>query len=302
MKKPNFFIIGAPKCGTTSLANYLRAHPQVFFSHPKEPFFFSPDVGKRFNVIRELSEYEQLFAEAGEEHIAVGEGSTSYLRSHEAAHRIWEYQPGAKIIAVLRDPMTHVPSLHNEALLSRSENVRDFEEAWGLQGLRKQGRRVPRSCFKVEDLFYAEAGRYSQNLEQYFTLFPRERIKIFLFDELAADTARVYRDILEFLGVDPEHEIEFAVHNPRRSYRSTLLKSWMLKTPKALVRPVLRVKEALGVRELGVFKTLEKLNKAPVEKRPLSREVKEEIIEAYRDEVQKLSVLIGRDLSHWLLP
>ena len=113
MKKPNFFIIGAPKCGTTSLANWLAEHPRVFFSDTKEPHFFCTDG---YTGVKTLKQYEKLFEDAKPHHLAVGEGSTHYLFSKVAVPNILVYNPDARFIVCLRNPVDMAPSLHSERL------------------------------------------------------------------------------------------------------------------------------------------------------------------------------------------
>lgn len=99
MKEPNFFIIGAPKCGTTSLAHWLAQHPEVFMSPVKEPHYFSTDFP--LTSWRDPDDYHSLFEGADTHHKAVGEASVWYLRSREAVPQIEAHYPGARYIVML---------------------------------------------------------------------------------------------------------------------------------------------------------------------------------------------------------
>ena len=101
MRKPDFFIVGAPKCGTTALYEYLRPHPNVFMSTVKEPHFFAKDLGS-YPHIKTDEEYAALFAGANEQHLRVGEASVYYLRSAVAIPNIREFNPDARLIAMFR--------------------------------------------------------------------------------------------------------------------------------------------------------------------------------------------------------
>ena len=136
MMKPNFFIIGAPKCGTTSLAAWLAEHPQIYFSPTKEPHFFNTDH-KRF--LNSLQSYEKLFAGASKHHCSVGEASVWYMYSSAAVPNILEYNSDAKFIVMLRNPIEMAPSLHEELVFTGREDVNEFSEAWQLQDLRRNG-------------------------------------------------------------------------------------------------------------------------------------------------------------------
>ena len=130
MKKPNLFIVGAPKCGTTSLYGWLSQHPNVYMSPIKEPGFFSPDSLHRPGT---LARYEALFAKAGAEHEIVGEASTNYLYSREAVPRVLEYNPKAKFIVCVRNPVEMAPSLFAQRVWEGRDTVKCFEDAWRLQ-------------------------------------------------------------------------------------------------------------------------------------------------------------------------
>ena len=110
LRKPNFFILGAPKCGTTSLAAWLGEHPNIFVSSEKEPNFFNTE-DKR-GITNTLEQYEDLFREAGTEHVAVGEATVWYLSSPEAIDRILKYNSDARFIVMVRNPLEMAPALH----------------------------------------------------------------------------------------------------------------------------------------------------------------------------------------------
>jgi hypothetical protein len=139
--KPNFFIIGAPKSGTTSLANYLSAHPEVHFSDPKEPKYFHSDFHPEHRYALDEGGYLGCF-DPGEMSrcSAVGEGTVWYLYSEVAVSRILEFNPEARLIAMLRNPVDLAYSLHSQLLYGGHENLESFEEAWRAQEDRAQGR------------------------------------------------------------------------------------------------------------------------------------------------------------------
>ena len=152
MKKPNFFILGAPKCGTTSLAHWLALHPQIFVSPVKEPFYFNTDDQARVRF--SFREYEALFAGAGAEHVAVGEASTWYLHSAVAVTAILNYSDRPKFIVMVRNPVEMAYSLHEQEIFSGQENEPIFRKAWSLQGQREKGRSIPKGCIEPKRLQY----------------------------------------------------------------------------------------------------------------------------------------------------
>lgn len=130
MKRPNLFIIGAPKCGTTSLSRWMGQHPEIYFCPKKEPHYFNTDG---MQTVKTLDEYERLFESATDTHRVVAEGSTHYLYSSVAVPHILKYNPDAKFIVCLRNPVEMAPSLHSERLSWGRETVKSFEKAWDMQ-------------------------------------------------------------------------------------------------------------------------------------------------------------------------
>ena len=135
--KPDFFIIGAPKCGTTALVSYLSEHPDVFMSEPKEPHFFADDFPHYKKYIPTIDAYERLFEDAAlKPATRVGEASVWYLYSEYAIKNIHKYRPDAKLIVMLRDPVEVMQSLHKQLLWTMDENQPSFEKALELMPMR----------------------------------------------------------------------------------------------------------------------------------------------------------------------
>jgi hypothetical protein len=175
--RPNVFIVGAPKCGTTALSQYLRGHPQVFFCSPKEPHYFATEFPGYRAVTCEV-DYLNLFSAAGPHHNALAEGSVYYLYSGQALERIRRFNPDARIIAMLRDPVDLVYSLHAQLLYSGNEIEEDFERAWDLQDERAHGRHLPRNCQDPKVLLYREVGKLGEQCERLLGIFPRTQVKL----------------------------------------------------------------------------------------------------------------------------
>src|SRR5262249_42896094 len=134
-RKPNLFIVGAMKCGTTAWYEYLRSHPNIFMPDLKEPGFFALDLPKWRGTESE-AEYSALFADSGPARV-IGEASAIYLMSNRAAQAIRDYNPAAKILIFLRVQEEYLPSLHNLNRLEFAEDIGDFETAWRLSGHRR---------------------------------------------------------------------------------------------------------------------------------------------------------------------
>ncbi|MEM7278566.1 MAG: sulfotransferase, partial [Pseudomonadota bacterium] len=186
MQKPNFFVLGAPKCGTTTICSWLAAHDQVFFSPQKEPHFFNTDSKQRGTFT--LDRYEQYFASADSRHKAVGEGSVWYLASTAAVSNILEYSPAARFIVCLRNPIEAAVSMHNQSLYTGDETIVNFRDAWQAQWDRESGKeKIPASCLEVTRLLYGKACLFGQQVSKLFDAVDTQRVLIITLDEIKAD-------------------------------------------------------------------------------------------------------------------
>lgn len=210
-RTPNFFIIGAPKCGTTALSEYLRTHPQVFFSDPKEPFFWCDDLPgmRRRAGIHKLDDYHGLFRKARTDHVAVGEGSTLYLHSTVAVPKIIEAIPEARIIAMVREPHQLVGSFHRQLLKVFQEDQRSLLDAWCLQDLRRSGEALPHSNRAPELLRYREIASLGTQLQRLAVEVPEPQRLVLHLRDLAEHPRKVYLAVLDFLGLEDDGRTEF---------------------------------------------------------------------------------------------
>ena len=216
---PDFFLIGAPRCGTTSLSRYLADNPQVCFSRPKEPHYFSllsPHASLDDLETAYLSRY---FSHYRESHKAIGEGSVSYLYSPYALQRILSVNPQAKFIAILRNPLDMLPSYHLRMLFTVMEDVEDFATAWSLQEVRARGERIPKHCLDPHLLLYREVAKFGEQVERLYHLAGRDRSLVLLFDDLVRDPRAVYKQVLAFIGVDDDGRTRFQRKLRSRIYR-----------------------------------------------------------------------------------
>lgn len=299
MPRPNFFIIGAPKCGTTALVEYLRGHRQALLSVPKEPHYFAPDL-PGYREVDSLERYEALFATADRQRWRVGEGSVFYLFSQMAARLTRSYAPEARIIALVRNPLEMIPSYHAQLQYSRDEDEADLEVAWKRMRVRRRGEYVPRHCRSPQLLRYDRIARYGEQLTRWLDAFGPAQVKIVLFDDLRADTDGVYRDVLRFLELPDDGRRGFRPINTRRRQLSNWLADFTERTPPRLVRLALAARQQLGVARWGILDTLRRWNTAPAPPTPLAPWLHSAICEAYAEDVGRLSRLVQRDLSGWL--
>jgi len=299
MKKPNFFIIGAPRCGTTSLAAWLSEHPNVYMSPIKEPHLYSADLPK-YKAVKSKKEYDLLFKEADpSRHYAVGEASVFYLFSRVAVPQIEREYPGAKYIVMVRNPVDMAYSFHEQLLVSGDEHIRDFARAWELSPERRQGRAVSRWCRDPKVLDYQSVCKLGEQLERLFRTVSRERVLVLVLDDIKENARREYLKVLDFFGVPDDGRTGFPVHNPAKEWRWP----WLRIVTRVMRNASRCIKAALGIPTIygtGLLNALERLNIRYRPRPPMPLDLRQELEEYFRQDVLLLSELLQRDLlAQW---
>ncbi len=300
---PQFFIVGAPRCGTTSLSRYLAKHPQVCFSKPKEPHFFTFGTQQIDTVDLERDYLARFFPHFdASQHSILGEGSVSYLYAPDAIRRILSFKPQAKFIVSVRNPIDLIRSYHARMLYILDETEPDLAQAWHLQAARAAGRKIPRTCRDPHLLHYRDVGRLGHNLERLLEIAGEERCKVVVFDDLVADPLTTYRGVLDFLELDYDGQTRFARKRRSRGFRRPFLQRLLVRPPIVLILLLGLVQRLTGIDRLDrkVRERLKQLNGAPTQKGPIDRELHRTLGQAFADDVALLSDLLERDLSHWL--
>ena len=298
MKRPNFFIIGAPKCGTSSLNNTLRWHPNIFVPLEFEPQYFCTD----FQTIADYTPetYLQLFDGATEQHQAVGEKSVIYLYSDVAIDNILEFEPNARLILMLRNPVDLVYSWHSQLYYSFLENIGDFKAAWNMQAVRQQGKNIPQRCPVPFALQYREIGRLGKYTARLLAKAPREQVKIIFMEDVHADIEKIYRETLEFLNVDYAPRRDPRKLNSNKRHRSRWLGSHLAHDSQSKTSRVLsRIEKLPLIRKSNFRYRLHEWNKVEYKRPPLTPDMRQLLLDEFRDDVRELSELTGRNLDHW---
>ncbi len=299
---PDFFIIGAPKCGTTALAQYLSEHPSVFFCVPKEPFFWATDhlKARGINDLHSLEDYLGLFATADPvRHRSIGEGSTTYLQSHAAVAEILKFRPDAKFIVMLRNPIDVVHGMHGELMRHFAEDETDFEKAWALQADRAAGKHVPANDRFAHQLQYHDVASFAPQLRRLFDQVPEHRRRIILFDDFIQDARTVYHDTLNFLGLPDDGRSEFPKVNAAGNYRMQSL-GRLAHHPPAIIAGPVKLFRAWYIRRGGRMKQmLHRLVQKESPRESLRPVFREHLKNVFRDDIEQTSQLLGRDLTEW---
>jgi sulfotransferase family protein len=296
-RRPDFFIVGAPKSGTTAMYEYLRGHPELFLPSTKEYRFFGTDLDIRDRPERKLEDFLALFDGAGSA-TRVGSAYVWYLYSKTAAAEIHAFSPRAQIVVMLRCPADMLYSLHSEHLSNGNEDLSTFEDALAAEPARHAGQRIPRRAHLPQGLFYSEVARYAEQLERYFRVFGRERVHVMIYDDFARDTEGSYRDTLSFLGVSQRFVPQFPVVNPNKRVRSEAVRHFLARPPE-LPRRIIRAAVPKLIRR-AAYERAQRLNTSLHARPDLSEATRERVNDLYRTEVELLSQLLRRDLAYWL--
>jgi len=300
MTLPNFFIIGAMKAGTTTLDACLRRHPSIFMCPNKEPQFFSRD----HVYAKGFAWYESLFDAAGEGQ-GVGESSTCYSRSPvypDAAARIAEHAPGARFVYVLRHPAERFHSHYGHRV--REMVVRDGVSDGDVPSLDR--------CIEEDEEAFC-AGLYDQQIEKYGALFPADRVRAILFEDLRADPRGVLAGVQAFVGVDvvdltdggelPRYNERASTS--RRGFAGRMLAGARRSSAMRPVRAVLPTSMKRRGSELYFNVLLESPITSSLSRRlerliePLTPDRRALLVDRYRESVDRLEARLGRALPEW---
>jgi hypothetical protein len=301
--QPDFFIVGAPRCGTTALSTYLAEHPRIGFSNPKETNFFCTDLpGIRF-LTADPQEYLKLcFGHcAGKNYLAIGEGSVWNLSSKEAIANILRFNPQARFIIMVRNPIDLCVALYEKRREMLQEDQTSFEQAWRLEEERRQGHNVPtlfRKEFGVPG--YRDLASLGAQVERAFSQIPEQQRLLIVFDDFVADITAVYARVLAFLDVPHDDRKEFPRINEGQAIRHPRL--WSLTWGTLLrARPLLDpVKRLLEVSTLNIYPRLSRMFLGRRSDKPAMPEaLRAEMRAFFAPDITRLATAIGRDLSDW---
>ena len=282
-KWPNFFIVGAPKCATTSLYFYLKDIPQILMSEVKEPNYFSkatvPD-NHTIKPIRNKKKYLDLFKNADKNKI-LGEASTQYLADPEAPKLIHEVAPDAKILISIRDPAERIFSGY---LMGRRLGTAKLSFREELE------KEINGKADPAKTRLRSDVGFYSGHIKRYLDIFGPKQVKIIIFEEFTKNPKGNVEDVLNFLGINHtfsnfvnEKRNPFAVSRgpiSRKIRRSKIVHQVADKTFPASARKY--------VRENILEKKQPKPKMEPSDK--------EFLINFYKDDVKKLEDLLGKKM------
>ena len=300
-RRPDLFIIGAPKAGTTSVYEYLLGHPDVFMSRVKEPGYFAPDVPRRqgpFVFGKDEARYLALFDGATQER-RIGEASTQYLFSRRAPALIREFHSDPKLVAMVRNPVDLMHSMHGQRVSMGVDQVEDFESALAADLEPGFGGGTRRDTIRRAGT-YRERASLAEQLERWLAVFPRQCLHIIVFEDFRADTPAEFRRLLEFIDVDPSFEPDsFTAHNPRHRERQGMSRV-LVRNP--LTRWLGRTALPAALGSAGAARALRRVR---LSRLSVTHDARQAVDPALRRrleaelaaDVERLSLLLDRDLS-----
>lgn len=303
---PDFFLVGVPRCGTTALSRYLSRNPQICFSRPKEPHYFSKTDYTPGQEELKRDYVDRYFPHRTTSHRVLGEGSVSYLYIPGVIERILHFNPKAKFIVQVRNPLKMLPSYHLRMQFLLQEDETNFAKAWGLEPARRRGESIPKRSLDPRLLYYSEVAKYGAQIEHLFKLAGREQTDVIVFEDFASDTLGVYKRLLEFLEVDYDGQTDFERRFESQMYRYRWLQDLLFVPATSDGKFVETLQQRSrkynpdGTKKMSWIKRLTKLNKIPKSPEPLTPQMIDMLRETLRPDIQHLSQLLDRDLSHWI--
>ncbi|MGC9332455.1 MAG: sulfotransferase domain-containing protein [Bacteroidales bacterium] len=305
MRKPNLFLVGAPKCGTTAMYTYLSQHPEIYMCPVKEPNFFSEDVFC-FNSREQRSEadYLSLFQGVKDEKY-IGEASSWYLYSQKAALKIKAFSPDGKIIIMLRNPVDMIYSLHSQLVYGGLEHITNFEKALEAESNRRKGLDLPKYSIDGltgKRLLYREIAQYSNQVKRYFDIFDRNNVHIIIYDDFRDNTVKIYKELLLFLDVSDSFIPEFKIYNTNKTRRIKGNSLQRIRNHPLIVEIVQSIfPYSLRSKLYRYIASLySKINTVHTERIEINSRLRQSLQKEFSQDVRELSELLNRDLTYWI--
>jgi len=302
MGKPNFFIVGAPKCGTTALSQYLQEHKNVFFCTPKEPAFFCKEIKPKCRQINTLERYLHCFKNVCHYHTAIGEGSTRYFSCAFAIKSILKFNSQAKFIAMVRNPIDMFFSLHADHYFTHREKYSNPEKAWKEAD---SGNNVRKFFSDKLALNYKRMCKLGEQASRLFDVVPKENIHVIVYDDFKIDTKKVYIDVLNFLGISYDGRIDFPKVNIRKYGMNKYIGAIKLflkniRSLKTKYAGNVRLPKPFFSYFINKVEDISNVHARAYKGDVYSEEFIQELKNYFEPDVLRLSKLIDRDLTHWI--
>ena len=298
--KPNLFIVGFAKCGTTALHEYLSTHPNVHPSFPKEPHFFIEQMWRK-SPARTEAEYLRFFAGASKDARVFLDSSAVHIYSPTGIAKDPRVQPRRQNHRHGAEPGEHAGVLPQVLLSHVRRGRRKFRGGLGSPGVSRAGQQPAEGTASFRVLLqYENLGRVGKHVATLLEIWPRSQVKIVFFDEFVKTPLEHYKDILEFIGIPYDGRTEFPKVNEGGVWKSRVVGRIMLKAWPLVIKVLSRVGVVGAVRRPQFWMFLWGLNSAREERVEMDPKFRQRLIDVFRDDIQLLSATTGRNLDHWL--
>ena len=293
---PNFYIVGAPKCGTTSLFAYLGEHPEVYVPDQKEPHYLATDLDRTRQIDSE-KDYLALFSK-GDGYVRIGEGSTMYLYSQAATDAIYRNCSSAKIMIMIRQPVDMMYSLFYHNQFKMLEGQTDFCKALELEASRAMGKNIPeiniRSPFNLRYRYLAD---FAPHIQRYYQKFGKQNVHVIVYDDLKRDIDQVYEETLNFLEIDTTFQPIFERHNVNKVVKNTSAQSYLMGSSNTFRQTI--IKMIPRTLRISVKQRLLQMNQIVGGRPALDAQLRKDLTHSMRDKINQVEDILNRDLSQW---
>ncbi len=275
-KLPNFFILGAAKCGTTSLYHFLKRHPDIYVSPVKEPCFFC----ENFQIIKNPIQYARLF-DAADTESSIGEASHVYLTDPSAAITLRAFFPDARFVLILRHPADRAYSLYHHMRRYGYETIATFEKALKAEEKRFHSPFFKKHCNQyLYNFFYFRSGLFGEQVERYFALFDHSQFHFVTLDQIMETPVPAIQGIFEFLNARTEFFPEIKVFNKGETSRFPMVQNFLN----------LKLRRPSWLRQMGLNLS-RKYNLMQIP--PMNPETRDRLSMRYESDLAKLYELTG---------
>lgn len=290
MNYPNLFILGAPKCGTTALANWISSHPQIYVSASKEPHYFSEE----YRLTPTLEQYLANFDGATPQHLWKCDASVWQMYSPTAVPNILHDIADPKFVVMVRNPIEMAPSMHSQQVFNGNEFTTDFTQALSLNDERLTGSPTGMlSRYPPDHLAYFHSCATGWQLETLLSRVPAKNVHLIFMDDVKHDARTVLRNLYSFLDLEDFEMESFPVVNPAK----------IRAFPKVdrMTKALGDWKKRHGIKvKLGVLSRIRQANVIEKKVQLVPPKTKEFMQIHFAQDIALLERLSQRDLSKWL--
>jgi hypothetical protein len=232
----------------------------------------------------------------------IGEGSTTYAQSETAVRRIMEFNPHAKLIFMIRNPIDVAYALHGELLRHHYEDQPNFEVAWELQDVRRTGKRIPRNCAVPHQLIYRDVVDFARQLRRIKQYVPESQLQVIIFDDFVLDTRLAYTRVLDFLGLASDGRTEFPKLHEAKRFRVGLV-GRLVHNPPVWIAPIMvRARTSYLKLEEGKRRWIRQAFTTRSPRKTLDPKLRQRLAEDLTATMSELTDLLACDLHHWMTP